>query len=58
MTLTKSPVKYVAAKHTKLYHNQDILYSTRPSYSGGGEALTKNKKTKENVSNYFYTYVM
>lgn len=40
-TLTMSPVIYVTAKQTALYHNQDILYNTRPSYSFGGGALVK-----------------
>ena len=45
-TLTRSPVIYVTAKHTALYHNQDILYNTRPSYSPGGGALVN--RTKQN----------
>lgn len=34
----------MTAKHTKLYHNQDTLYNASPSYSDGGEALTRNKR--------------
>ena len=46
-TLTRSPVTYVTAKHTALYHNQDILYNTRPSYSlGGGPLVNRTKQNK------------
>jgi len=42
-------VIYVTAKHTALYHNQDILYNIRPSYSFGGGALV-NGTNNNNVS--------
>ena len=43
-TLTRSPVIYVTAKHTALYHNQDILYNARPSYSLGDGPLVNGTK--------------
>ena len=55
--LTISPVKYVTPKHTALYHNQEILYNTSPSYSFvSGALLSKTNDNKTCMREYYTTF--